>query len=512
MTSTTPLGTPTKGPDRMPWLLAGTYVLVQVLIYSLGVRFDDVSLCDGAHNLDVELLRHNLLQSLFYLHSQPPLFNLFLGTVLKLFPLHFKLVFHCCYLICGLVLYFSLFYVQLRLGVGRWLAFSLSTLFVLSPPTIARQNEMLYTFPLTALLIASALLLHEFLAKQKTWLAFCFFFSLFLILGIRTLFHIFYFVIIAVMLMIFCRPNWRKVVLAALIPFLLILSIYSKNLIVFGTFSASSLLGMNVLDLITSNLSVEDRRQMVADGKVSELVLVDRFLALDQYPAKYRDVGGKTGIPALDEATKSTGRPNYNHLAYPKLSQQYLKDFLTLLKERPWAYVKGVEHACLLYIMPGIITMPFGSHRKETAFLESIYDTCFYGRLDVDLGLDHVSPFSLMPGYRFYVFLLFGFPILIAYGLVLSLRTQAKSVPLNRQQRIVVLYLCFNIIWVAVVGNLLELGDNNRFRFMTDPFYIVLLGLFIQFFVRTRLSRFLRKLRSSKPPTQNPANEAGFAG
>jgi len=495
----------------MPWLLAGTFALVQVFIYCLGVRFEDLFLYDGAHYLDVQLLRHNLLQSLFYLHSQPPLFNLFLGIVLKLFPQHFTLVFHCCYLICGLVLYFSLFYVQLRLGVGRWLAFTSSTLFVLSPPVIARENDMLYTFPLTAILIASALLLHEFLVKQKSWPAFYFFFSLFLVLGIRTLFHISYFVVIAVMLIIFCRPIRRKVALAAVVPFLLIVSIYCKNLVVFGTFSASSLLGMNVQNVITTYVSVEDRRQMIAEGKVSELVLIGRFLPLAEYPAKYRDVGGNRGIPALDEATKSTGRPNYNHLAYPKLSQQYFKDFLQLLKERPWAYVKGVEHACLIYLVPNLITLPFGGHRKETAFLEIIYDTCFYGKLDIDLGLEHVSPFSLMPGYRFHLFLLLGFPILLGYGLTLSLRTRAKSRPLDREQRIVVLYLCFNIIWVAVVGNVLELGDSNRFRFMTDPFYIVLLGVFIQFFVRTRLPRVLHKLRSSKLPTQNPANEAGFA-
>ncbi len=33
--------------------------------------------------LDPALLQHDLLSSLWYLHSQPPLFNLFLGLVLK---------------------------------------------------------------------------------------------------------------------------------------------------------------------------------------------------------------------------------------------------------------------------------------------------------------------------------------------------------------------------------------------------------------------------------------------
>jgi len=32
---------------------------------------------------------------------------------------------------------------------------------------------------------------------------------------------------------------------------------------------------------------------------------------------------------------------------------------------------------------------------------------------------------------------------------------------------------------VALVGNLLELGENNRFRFETDPLSLCLLGLLL---------------------------------
>jgi hypothetical protein len=35
---------------------------------------------------------------------------------------------------------------------------------------------------------------------------------------------------------------------------------------------------------------------------------------------------------------------------------------------------------------------------------------------------------------------------------------------LDRRQRFLAGLLCFNIAFVAVVGNLMELGENNRFR------------------------------------------------
>jgi hypothetical protein len=51
---------------------------------------------------------------------------------------------------------------------------------------------------------------------------------------------------------------------------------------------------------------------------------------------------------------------------------------------------------------------------------------------------------------------------------------------LDRPQRVVLGFLCFNIAYVALVGNLLELGENNRFRFETDPLSLCLLGLLLE--------------------------------
>jgi hypothetical protein len=35
------------------------------------------------------------------------------------------------------------------------------------------------------------------------------------------------------------------------------------------------------------------------------------------------------------------------------------------------------------------------------------------------------------------------------------------------------MYIVFTVVYVSIVGNLFELGENNRFRYMIDPLIAV---------------------------------------
>lgn len=61
------------------------FTLSRIIIYNLRT-FDD-SLLNGAMQLlDPAILRHHLLWGVYYDHHQPPLFNLFIGSILKIAP------------------------------------------------------------------------------------------------------------------------------------------------------------------------------------------------------------------------------------------------------------------------------------------------------------------------------------------------------------------------------------------------------------------------------------------
>jgi hypothetical protein len=71
---------------------------------------------------DPKLLREDLLRTVFYLHSLPPLFNIGLGIVLKLCPLSFVLAFRIIYMALGLMFYLSLYGLLRRIQVGKTVA------------------------------------------------------------------------------------------------------------------------------------------------------------------------------------------------------------------------------------------------------------------------------------------------------------------------------------------------------------------------------------------------------
>ena len=77
------------------WILIGVaFGISRALYYFLGVRFDSSLLYQAWQILDVNLLRDRLVESLLNLHCQPPLFNLFVGLIIKVCPNHLDAVFH----------------------------------------------------------------------------------------------------------------------------------------------------------------------------------------------------------------------------------------------------------------------------------------------------------------------------------------------------------------------------------------------------------------------------------
>ena len=107
-------------------LLAMVFAVSRLGYYLLGVRFDARPVLNYYQFIDPELLKHRLFESLLYLHIQPPGWNLYVGTVLKLFPTSYSSAFHVSHLLMGLGICWSTYYLMRTCRVSRWLAFSLA--------------------------------------------------------------------------------------------------------------------------------------------------------------------------------------------------------------------------------------------------------------------------------------------------------------------------------------------------------------------------------------------------
>ena len=104
-------------PIRPLLLIISVFVLSRIVYFIVGIRFDHTPLMWFWQYADAGLLRNNLLETVYYLHSQPPLFNLFLGAILKSFPGHESLVFGLIYKALGLALAVSLFVLMRSLRI-----------------------------------------------------------------------------------------------------------------------------------------------------------------------------------------------------------------------------------------------------------------------------------------------------------------------------------------------------------------------------------------------------------
>ena len=482
---------------RLVLLLIGLFALAHSTYYLLGVRFDDLSLPFGVHVLDPEFLRHRLAESLFYLHSQPPLFNLFLGLIVKLFPGHELVAFQFCYLAAGLALYLVLFALLRSLALSRALALGLSTWFMVSPSFVLYEHWLFYTLPMAALLALSALLFHRVIDQARAWQAAAFFSVLLLICLLHSMFHLLYYAFVTGALLLLRRSSRRCILLAGGVPFLLLLSLYVKNSVLFHQFTTSSWFGMSLYSITARAMPLEERRQLVAEGELSPLVLIRRLSPLSAYPRRYLQVPGFENVPALRQVVKSTGANNYNHLAYIALSKEYLRDDLWVILHRPRAYLVGLLNAWLCYFRSSSdYPLLYGNLRRIVP-VNCLYDYLFYGkvpfyRVHSSRVQIYYAPFAEP---RLYVFLLAGLPALVIYGLRAGLRRDAGS-PLSASQRLLVLYACFNIMFVAFVWNSVEVTENHRFRFATDPLYVLLLGLALQHSrLRHLPGRVVRRLR-----------------
>jgi len=66
--------------------------------------------------------------------------------------------------------------------------------------------------------------------------------------------------------------------------------------------------------------------------------------------------------------------------------------------------------------------------------------------------------------------------VVIVYSFLL-LRQAFRRRPISFPYALTLLFIWLNLLYVTIVGNAFELGENNRFRFIVDPFFLILLGL-----------------------------------
>lgn len=490
-------------------ILTVTFVLTRLFyFFAVGIRFDAGNVLGRNYqmqSLDYSLLKTNFFQSIYYLHSQPPLFNIIIGAALNLFPANPIFAINLLFVFIGWAFALSLYYLMNWLGVGKKLSFFVMLWFILSPSSVLYENFLYTPYLEAGFLCISAMFLYRFLKNPTVTNGFGFFGILAALVLTRSTFHLFWFVLWLLVAFFFYRRHWRKVMMAAFFPFLIISLLYVKNYYTFGIFTSSSWLGMNLSRVTTLTLG-NSERQYLAD-KLPPIAWVEPFSNVDLYQ-KFLPPPAKTNVPVLDEKNKPANKAypldptnNFNNILYIEASKQQLNTALQIVRLQPRAYIEGVLTSFLIYCWPSN-DYPFikeGDTSNALFYIEKFYNTIFYGQYFTTLSFANYSPifeithledYSLGNYFDLFVtqigfVILVVIPLLFFFGFRLIKRAFVAQ-PRNLPYLLTLSFIWTTIIYVTVTSNFLELGENQRFRFSVDSFWVILLALFIQSLIDKR--------------------------
>jgi hypothetical protein len=461
----------TQHESRKWWALqVAVFAAVHAGYYAAGVRFDRAALIEVMHFLDPVLLRERLLESIWYLHIQPPLMNLVTGLILKVTP-ESPLLFQAFFLGFGFLLYRTSFQLMGILGMRPGLSLVVATAFMASPAFILWEHFLLYTMPVAALVAFAAVQLYRLVDTRNARHAWLFFGTLFVLCATRSMFHIGFMVVVAGVVLIALRRDWRTVAPAALVPLVMLTGVHVKNGVLFGEYNVCSFSEKNLWIMTAGNIGWDQKAELVEEGAISELSLVNRWASLDAYPDRFKEVPPRfENIPALAATHKSNGAVNYNHYGNIAISNQYGEDAKVVLLRYPQAFVAATALSWYRYFQPASAPPVSPQNKACMQPMLRIYDHLVFWKLPVET--ERLGGFITRAGHPPYPALLILLPLAIGFGLY---RVVVPGT-LSPAQRGLILFACTIIGMVAVLGCSLDFLETARYRFTTDALSLALLA------------------------------------
>ena len=461
---------------RYPWLggvLWSVYLPMLVLftttrlvLHAMGLRFNlDLGWMFLA---DPAALASRLLETVFYFHAFAPGTNLLTGVLLKLAPAHVQVAAACVFFASGYLLFVSLFELGRAIGVRSRSALLLSLSFSLLPQSIYFENLYLYTHLCTSILCAAAVLFGRAL-RIGSWRAWLAFFLPCAVLGwLYTTFHLLWFCLMAgAGTLLAARGRRRRVLLGALAPGLLLLSLYLKNYLVFGVFGATTWGGANLTLATTHRMQPALRERWIREGKLSPYAAISVFAPPDQY-LRFFPADLHFPWPGSNELWRPTlHEPNYNHGLFLTVNRQRRQDSVTLIEARPLDYVKTVLGKNLPALF-GSSThwhprdtgprAPHEQHRRVLGGYERAYDT-----------LVHRMP---LPGVGLYALL----PVFLGWALVAVWQGFRAGDPARRQRAVLLGFCGFQVLFVVAASCAFTSQEASRYRYGVEPFIWVIVA------------------------------------
>ncbi len=224
-------------------------------------------------------------------------------------------------------------------------------------------------------------------------------------------------------------------------------------------------MGMNLARSQAKLIFNEETLTLVEAGKLSRLLTVPAFSDYDAY-REYLPEPPETDIPALNQKVKDPPSfgPNYNYIGYVAASKASFDETICVIRSRPGDFVKNCLNGFAVYLTPATDYLFLGPNRDQMSFLVTAYNAVFYGSLKREcIGL----------------LIVYSLVLSIGYGAYLASRW-IRNRPEDVSYAATLIFIWLTIGYVTVVVNLFENQENNRMRFIIEPYILIILGIIFE--------------------------------
>lgn len=452
------------------------FVVSRVLFYVAGVRYVSFESDDLYQYIDPILLKDHLLESIWFQHSQPPLLNVGIGLAMKIFGNGAHTALMLLWIFMGAAISILIYRFGMRLTGSRFWSLAGALFFIVDPSSILFENWLFYSYPVAILTILWVLLVSR-MVDAPSWKNAWLLGSVALALAwLRSPFHI---TVIAVLLAasatVVSGTARRRIAVVSIIVIAAISSLYIKNYVLFGQFSASSWLGMNLARITVMKVDSLSRLSMVEDGRLSPVSMVRPFRPLSAY--RCTSVWKGRDIPVLTAPVKTTGQPNLNHYCYLEIEAQYRRDCYYVITHMPGTYIQGVIASWMNFFIPA---SDFWFGNPNPGIIDPyvrVFNTIFFGQyhprnqIPRKGSISEILPKKLLACGLWLVILI---PVSVGIAIRCGLALRSASEPHERTRSVILLFSVILFSVFSTVTNLLEVGENNRFRFEVEPIVMIL--------------------------------------
>jgi len=428
-------------------------------IHTLSAQFDMRRFTLGGdvwHLIDPSFLRSAPLVALAHLHSQPPLYNVLSGVIWWM-PAPLRAPCAAAALVAACVVIVVAAYALARhFAVRPGVAATVIGVFVVADPAMYLYGQVWsYTLFTAALVTLTAYYACRLAREATTRVAALYGVAAGALILTNSLYQIYLIALLSAPVIWVQRHQWRPVLRGLGVPMVVVALWYANDAVQFSSWSTSSWFGMNLARSTVGLDTAGDIAVLERQGVVSATASIPPFSPLAAYGALGHH--GPTGVGVL-----SGPKSRYNNVAYLAISRRYLSDDIAWIAHRPALYARHMEIGLKIFFEPSDQLFQLAWQPSwRLAGYTAVYDHVVNLQANpyVEGGYPLIRAGS-RPGLR-----------QVSVTLVLEIALALALAPLGwlsrrrRDERAAALYLSALTGAVLVFTTLVEVGENNRFRF-----------------------------------------------